>query len=164
MKTNTSDGKQIIVVTGPESSGKTTLVNRLKTVYGIPIVPEFARVYLEQNGAEYNFSDLETIGNCQNIQEREAHRAYPIIVCDTDIITIDIWSIEVFGKPISLPNNNAAVKHYLLCKPDILWVSDPLRENQNDRDRLFELYYEYLEANGLSFEVLDKESRMGWKV
>ena len=135
MKTNIPDGKQIIVVTGPESSGKTTLVNRLKADYGLPIVREFARTYLEQNGAEYKLSDLEIIGKCQNIQELEANNTYPIIVCDTDIITIDIWSMEVFGKPNSLPNNNATLKHYLLCKPDIPWEAGAFRENPNDRDR-----------------------------
>ncbi|MFT4534547.1 MAG: nicotinamide riboside kinase [Saprospiraceae bacterium] len=164
MKTNIPDGKQIIVVTGPESSGKTTLVNRMKADYGMPTVREFARTYLEKNGAEYELSDLEIIGKCQNIQELEAHNIYPIIVCDTDIITIDIWSMEVFGKSISLHNNNATLKHYLLCKPDIPWEPGDFRENPNDRDRLFGVYYKYIDGRGLSFEVLDKEGRKGWKV
>jgi nicotinamide riboside kinase len=164
MKNNIPNGKQIIVVTGPESSGKTTLVNRLKADFGIPIVPEFARAYLEQNGADYNFIDLEIIGKCQSIQELEAHNIYPVIVCDTDIITIDIWAMEVFGKSILLPNNNTAAKHYLLCKPDIPWEPGPFRENPNDRDRLFQMYCEYIKERGFSFEILDKEARLGWQV
>lgn len=164
MKTNIPEGKQIIVVTGPESSGKTTLVNRLKAEYGIPVVPEFARTYLEQKqDKKYEFSDLEIIGRCQNIQEKQAHDLYPLIVCDTDIITIDIWALEVFMKPISLPNNNLDKKHYLLCKPDIKWVADPLRENPDDRDRLFEVYEEYLKTKGMSFEILGKDERKDWK-
>lgn len=160
MKTNILEGKQIIVITGPESSGKTTLVNRLIADYGIPLVPEFARTYLQQNGAEYSFEDLEIIGKCQNIQELEAHNKYPDIICDTDIITIDIWAMEVFGKPIFLPNRNTNVKHYLVCKPDIPWEQDAFRENPNDRDRLFEVYIEYLEERSLSFEVLNEEGRI----
>jgi nicotinamide riboside kinase len=163
MKTNTRVGKQIIVVTGPESSGKTTLVNRLKADYGIPIVPEFARTYLEQKGKDYNFSDLEVIGKCQNIQEQVAHSKYPYIICDTDIVTIDIWSMEVFSNSILLPNKNVELKHYLLCKPDIPWKHDPLRENPSDRDRLFDVYKKYLEGKGLSFEVLNEEGRKSWK-
>ncbi len=163
MKTNILGGKQIVVVTGPESSGKTTLVNRLKADYGMPIVAEFARTYLQQNGAEYSFEDLEIIGKCQNIQELEAHNTYPIIVCDTDIVTIDIWAMEVFGKPIFLPNRNTDVKYYLLCNPDIPWEPGAFRENPNDRERLFRLYYKYLEGRGLSFEVLKEEGRMSWK-
>lgn len=162
---NIPEGKQIIVVTGPESSGKTTLVNRLNAEYGIPIVSEFARTYLERKQTDkYEFSDLETIGNCQNIQESEAHKAYPIIICDTDIITIDIWSMEVFGKPISLDNNYLDKKFYLLCKPDIPWVYDPLRENREDRDRLFEVYKLYLERKELTFKILNEEERLAFKI
>ena len=164
MKTNTPAGKTIIVVTGPESSGKTSLVNRLKADFGIPIVPEFARGYLENKGAKYDFNDLITIGKCQNIQENEAHNKFPLIVCDTDIITIDIWALEVFERPIDLPNFHTESKHYLLCRPDIPWVADPLRENPDDRDRLFEVYKQYLEKMGLSFDVLDEVKRKKWKI
>ena len=31
---------------------------------------------------------------------------------------------------------------YLLCYPDLAWELDPLRENANDRLRLFEIYLE----------------------
>ena len=165
MKINIPKGKQIIVVTGPESSGKTTLVNRLKTEYSVPVVSEFARTYLEQKeDPKYQFEDLEMIGRCQNIQEKEAHNLYPLIVCDTDIITIDIWAKEVFNKSITLPNNNSDKKYYLLCKPDIPWVVDPLRENPDDRDRLFELYSQYLESKLLSFEILDETDRLNYKL
>ncbi len=162
MKINLPKGKEIVVVTGPESSGKTTLVHRLRDELGLPIVEEYARVYLDSKPEhKYEYKDLQIIGKCQNIQESEAHKTYPIIICDTDIITIDIWSMEVFGKAISLPNLNSDKKHYLLCKPDISWVSDPLRENPKDRDRLFAVYSKYLEGRELSFEVLDEVGRNG---
>ena len=32
------------------------------------------------------------------------------------------------------------IDHYFLCKPDIPWEPDPLRENPEDRERLFKLY------------------------
>ena len=165
MKENPAENKQIIVVTGPESSGKTTLVNRLKVEYGIPIVTEFSRTYLEQKVEHsYEFSDLEIIGKCQNVQEAEAHNSYPLIVCDTDIITIDVWAIDVFDRSIDLPNNHTDQKHYLLCKPDIPWQPDPLRENPVDRDRLFELYEHYLKSRNLSYQIVDKQDRANFKL
>lgn len=165
MKTKIPKGKQIIVVTGPESSGKTTLVNRLRDKYGISILPEFARAYLEQKkDPTYQFSDLEIIGRCQNIQEAKANENFSIIVCDTDIITIDIWSLEVFNKPISIANRNSNKKHYLLCLPDIPWAPDPLRENKDDRERLFEVYKQYLERQNLSYEILNKEDRLTYTI
>lgn len=165
MKTNWPKDKEIIVVTGPESTGKTTLVNRINEMYGIPTVPEFARTYLEnKSDTQYQFSDLEIIGKCQNIQEAEAHQSYPLIICDTDIITVDIWAMEVFAKPICLPIQFPEKKHYLLCKPDIPWEPDPLRENPSDRERLFEVYHKYLQINDLTFEVLDEEGRAHYKI
>jgi nicotinamide riboside kinase len=34
--------------------------------------------------------------------------------------------------------------HYFLCKPDIPWEEDPLRENSENRDELFEIYLQEL--------------------
>ncbi len=87
MEINNSSPK-IIVLTGPESSGKTTLASKLSLLYDLPLVKEFSRTYLENHGAEYDILDLEKIALCQNIQEKDAHNKYPIILCDTDIITI----------------------------------------------------------------------------
>ena len=157
-------GKEILVITGPESSGKTTLANRLSQQFGVALVTEFAREYLEINGADYNYDDLIMIGKCQNIQEKDGHIRFPFVICDTDIITIDIWSEEIFGKSIQLPNNFKDKKHYLLCKPDILWEPDPLRENPVDRSRLFELYEEYLMTHDLSYEVLDERARSEYSI
>lgn len=159
MKIKLSNQKSIIVITGPESSGKTTLVERLREQHSLPIVEEFARKYLEQNGPKYDYSDLQKIGKCQIMQEEDKHKKFPLILCDTDIITIDIWAKEVFGKPISLENNLAANKLYLLCLPDIPWEPDPLRENRSDRDRLFDVYEEYLQSNGLDYQILSKSDR-----
>lgn len=159
MKINSKNKAEIIVITGPESSGKTTLAKKLNTIYGIPLVLEFARLYLEQNGSNYDFSDLEKIAYCQNIQEKEKHDSFPLIICDTDFITIDIWANEKFGKGLTTKLPFPTKKHYLLCKPDIPWKPDPLRENPNDRERLFVKYEEYLKQEGLSYEVLDESDR-----
>ena len=43
---------------------------------------------------------------------------------------------------------------YFLCKPDFKWVPDPLRENPQDRDRLFYIYEASLKKHGFSYCVL----------
>lgn len=159
MKIKAPKSAEIIVITGPESSGKTTLANRLHNDYGIPLVTEFARLYLEQNGPKYDFKDLEKIALCQNIQEKQFHEQYPKIICDTDFITVDIWAKEKFGKPLSLKLQFENKKHYLLSRPDIRWEEDPLRENPDDRDRLFAIYESYLNKNNLSYEIVDNQNR-----
>lgn len=46
------------------------------------------------------------------------------------------------------------IDHYFLCKPDIPWEPDPLRENPEDRKRLFKLYERDLLGLGASYNVL----------
>jgi len=156
---NLIDSHDILVVTGPESSGKSTLVSSIASTYGLPTVGEYARSYLDQLGTSYVWEDLVTIGKCQCLQEAAAHRRYPHIICDTDIITIDIWSKEKFGKSIGIPNQFIDSKHYLLCAPNIPWVADPQRENPIDRHRLFDVYHDYLVQNKLSFSVYKADRR-----
>ena len=43
---------------------------------------------------------------------------------------------------------------YVLCKPDIPWEEDPLRENEDDRDKLFVRYEQLLQNLGLKYWVL----------
>jgi len=161
MKIEIPKDKSIIVVTGPESSGKTTLVNRLKEEYDLPIVEEYARAYLaaKDDSSKYDYDDLIMIARCQHIQEKDAHNRYPLIICDTDIVTIEIWSQEVFNRSIEMIDPYSDQKFYLLCQPDIPWESDPLRENPDDRDRLYELYKEYLVKHRLGFLEFGKKER-----
>jgi nicotinamide riboside kinase len=42
---------------------------------------------------------------------------------------------------------------YILCKPDIEWEPDPLRENPHDRDELFELYEGLLRESGSDYVI-----------
>ena len=50
-----------IVITGPESSGKTTLAMSLATTFETAWVPEFARNYLEVLDSPYTLEDLVKI-------------------------------------------------------------------------------------------------------
>ena len=51
-----------IIVTGPESSGKTTLCKALSTHFEIPFTEEYARKYLDELGRDYKQDDLLEIG------------------------------------------------------------------------------------------------------
>ena len=48
-----------IAVTGPESSGKTTLCGALAEHYQVSYIPEYARTYLEQTQGQYQCTDLD---------------------------------------------------------------------------------------------------------
>lgn len=142
-----------IVITGAESCGKTTLAQDLAQFYDIPYVNEYARQYLEQKNGQYHFEDLEIIAYGQIDQENHCLQTLSnlkkqILICDTDLLTIKIWSDEKFGRCATPLLNQIAQRHYdfyLLMSPEnISWQYDPLRENPHDRERLTALYEENL--------------------
>ncbi len=137
-----------IIVTGPESSGKTTLVQALAAYYQVPWVAEYARTYIGQLTRPYREADLLDIAQGQVQREDEATRNSPrLLICDTSLLVIYIWSHYRYGRCHPWIKDQLAqrpVNHYLLCSPDLLWQPDPQRENPNDRSELFIRYEEAL--------------------
>lgn len=137
-----------IAIVGPESSGKTTLAHALGERLKAKIVEEHARAYLDVSGPEYAEDDLLRIARGQVLLEERAEADDPaLLICDTDLITIRIWSEEKYGRCDPWIMEQSEGRHYdlwLLCSPDIPWEPDPLRENPHDRDRLFTVYSELL--------------------
>ena len=137
-----------VVVTGPESSGKTTLAQALASRYQAPWVPEYARTYLEQIKRAYREEDLLHIAQGQVEQEDQIARGEPLLlICDTSLLVIKIWSDYRYHRChpwIEQQLTHRSVDHYLLCYPDIPWQPDPQRENPHDRNELFMLYQQNL--------------------
>ena len=140
-----------IVVTGPESSGKTTLATALASHYQAPWVPEYARTYLDQLNRPYQEEDLLLIAQGQMRQEEEAaRRCPPLLICDTSLVVIKVWSDYRYGRChpwIEEQLNQRSVDSYLLCRPDLPWEPDPQRENPRTRDVLFTLYQKALSSS-----------------
>jgi nicotinamide riboside kinase len=142
-----------IVFTGPESSGKSTMAEDLSREMYLPCVPECARLYMRDK-RDYVQEDLYRIAIMQEAYEAQISSA--LVLCDTDLLTLYIWMVEVYGlcdlnwlSTLSLAN-----KHYLLCTPDVPWEYDPLRENPHDRDRLYDVYKDTLDMLKLRYTVI----------
>lgn len=161
---------KIVVCTGPESTGKSTiakqLADSLKTVW----VPEYARQYINELDRSYRESDLLIIAKQQNEliraaltrSESEGFRNQKYLICDTDLLTIKIWAEEKYSKCPKwiteqlLKNKPSA---YLLFAPDIAWVDDPQRESRDDRDRLFSVYESEIKKTGVAYFVVNGEGQ-----
>ncbi len=136
-----------IVLTGPESSGKTTLIQSLSEKWQWPYTVEVARDYLEKTTELYNETSLLEISKLQFQLIDSYNMEHSHFLCDTDLLTIVIWYIEKYGPlPSSLLDlfQSQLPNGYILCAPDIPWVFDPLRENPNDRERLYSLYEKWI--------------------
>ncbi len=140
-----------IVVIGPESTGKSTLCQKLAEYHNTLWVPEYAREYLEKNGTDYSYDDLLTIAKGQiDLEEKlTAHSseltAYSFLFIDTDMYVMKVWCEFVFNKCHNWILNRIAERKYdlyLLCDVDLPWVEDALREYPNKKIRE-KLYYFY---------------------
>ena len=156
---------EILVITGPESSGKTTLASQLSAYWKIPLVREVAREYLTGQDS-YQQHDLLEIAKLQHKQEQALLSHLPEkIICDTDLLVIMIWSEVKYGccDPwiVSTFENSikqqTSTRHYYLCDINIPWEADQLRENPNNRDELFDLYLQKIEEYDLDHSVVRGE-------
>ena len=134
-----------IVVTGPESTGKTTLCVQLSGRYKGTMIPEFSREYLKKTKGTYHLEDIENIGLMQSSLNNEAGIDKKISICDTDALTSYIWANEKYK--VNSPALELAFKEnlpdlYLLCYPDLKWEFDVLRESSGDLERIFNRYLE----------------------
>lgn len=144
-----------IVVLGPESTGKSTLCEKLAAYFHTLWCPEFAREYLLTHGTSYRYDDLLTIAQGQlELEDRftgrveqqyVAQQGPPLLFIDTDMYVMKVWCEFVFEKCHQFILDQIVQRRYdayLLCNIDLLWVKDELREYPNEQPRR-ELYHMY---------------------
>lgn len=144
-----------VALTGPESTGKTTLSRQLAAHYHTAWAPEYARSYLQQHGPGYTLDDLEIIARGQVAAEEEAAtRAHRVVFCDTDLLVIKVWAEHAFGQCPEWVKQRIQQQHYdliLLLDVDIPWEADPLREHPNHRQHFYSIYHSELSSQMANF-------------
>ncbi len=147
-----------IVVFGPESTGKTTLTQRLAAHFGEPWSAEFVREFWDLRHGEIGENDLDRIARGQIANEDAASaRAARIVFCDTDLLTCVLWDDLLF--PGHCPpwvraeaeRRARLVSLYLLCDTDVPFAFDPQRtySDPTGREMCRRLWRETLESRGL---------------
>ena len=121
-----------IAITGPESTGKSTLAEKLAHHYKTDFIPEYSRTYLENFAGQYTEDDIVEIAKGQyNLILEEEKKSSKILIADTEIVVCKIWVEYVFkhsNKVIDEILKQQNFDLYLLCDIDLPWVYDPLRE------------------------------------
>jgi len=151
-----------IVITGPESTGKTLISEYLANKLGCTWIPEFARDYIGSLDRPYIYSDLIKIADNQILQKRNVEKTGEVIVIfDTWLIITKVWFMEVFHKyPGYLDEeiSKQLIDLFVICKPDIPWVPDPLRENGGEkRIYLMNRYIEEIRKTGRDYVLIGGE-------
>jgi len=147
-----------IVLTGPESTGKSTLSKALAAHFGTLWVPEYARFYLNHLPRPYFPEDVLRIAQGQMQWEAVWEKyARELLFCDTDLLVPKIWMEHKYGYCDSWIDEQLSLRSYdlyLLCDIDMPWENDPLREHPNEREALFEKYRTALETLGARYAII----------
>ena len=147
-----------VVLTGSESTGKTTLARELAGHFGAPWVPEHAREYVLRKGGPLAASDVEPIARGQVAAEEAAReQAGRLLVLDTDLLSTAVYAGHYYGAcPRWILDAVVARRAdlYLLCEIDVPWVADPARDRPREREQLQELFRSALRTRGFAVVTL----------
>jgi NadR type nicotinamide-nucleotide adenylyltransferase len=154
-----------IVLTGPESTGKTTMAELLAKHFNTVWAEEYGRDYFVKKDGKLNLEDIQHIADGQIVLEEEAaSKATKFLFCDTDLIVTQIWS-EIYFKecPQDVINKNHQRKYelFLLMDIDIPWQDDGTREFPHLRAWHFNRIKQELDARKLNYTLIsgDKHTR-----
>jgi len=142
-----------VVVTGSESTGKTTLAARLAAHYGTAWTPEFARAYVDALARPLARDDVEPIARGQLASERHAEtRADRLLVLDTDVLSTLVYGEHYYGHApewIEAALRRHPASLYLLCDVDVPWVPDPQRDRGDAREEMHALFAAAVRRTGV---------------
>lgn len=151
---------KVIVVTGPESTGKSTLCQQLAEHFHSEYIAEYARDYVAEHDYKYTYEDVEHIARYQHehLKQRiEQIKNTPsttdepyLLFVDTHLIITKVWFEKVYGREpewITEAIAQSPVDFYLLCQPDTPWEYNPVRENPNIRPELYARYKQLIEQH-----------------
>lgn len=144
-----------ILITGPESTGKSELSQALALHYGGKVIPEYAREYVEKLRRSCTYEDVEHIARWQQNTYIETQRSGAYVFFDTWLIITRVWFDIVFKMVpawIDEQISQADFDLVLLCQPDLPWISDGIRENGGEmRKVLLKSYEELIRKTGWEY-------------
>lgn len=148
-----------IAIVGPESTGKSTMANFLAQEFHTSCVPEYARYYCKDLNNSYTLQDELNMFFGQLALEDAiiAFNKTNIIICDTTILTVKLWSDHLFGHtPANVLQEIKDRKYdfYLLMDINLPWENDPLRDFPNDRAHFMNTWISELEALNAPYAIV----------
>ena len=151
-----------IVLTGSESTGKTTLAKRLAEHYATEWVPEFVRDYAATKRGPLEFGDHDPIARGQIAREddylaRAQARDAKLLVHDTDLLSTAVYCAHYYACCPPWIEEEARARRpdlYLLLDIDIPWEPDPQRDRGDRRSEMQALFREAVERSGARFVVV----------
>ncbi|OCX13923.1 AAA family ATPase [Pseudomonas graminis] len=152
---------KVLVLTGPESSGKSWLAEEIQRQFGGVRVGEYVRQFIDEVQRDTCYADIDVIAREQLAREDAARSLKPsLLILDTHLLSNVLWSRALFNDCPAWIETALAERHYdlhLLLSPEgVGWVGDGQRCQPDlaERQAFFEASRQWLVAHGQPFEVI----------
>lgn len=151
-----------VVLVGAESTGKTTLAQKLAEQFGVPWVPEYGREFCEVNLPGDDFWKTEHFVHIAEEQQRRedlaARQFPPFLVCDTNAWATGTWHERYMG--FRSPEVDAiglldSARLYLVPDTNVPFVQDGLRDGEKIREWMHIHFVEQLTLTKKRFEIVN---------
>ena len=147
-----------VVLTGSESTGKTTLAGMLGEHFGAVVIPEFSRAYAESRNGVLTAGDVDPIASGQlALEDVHLIRATGLAIHDTDLLSTMVYARHYYEA--CAPWIEDAVRRrrpdlYLLMDIDVPWIPDPARDRGDRREEMHALFVAALESVGAEYVTI----------
>lgn len=146
-----------IVILGTESTGKTTLTEKLAAYFGAAKVLETARDIIQDSKA-FKFDDL------YRVAQEHANKiaacpieASPLLFIDTDVHITNSYARFMYGKELKLSREVKEINKatlYLYLNHDVSYVQDGTRLSEVDRNQLDQSHRQTLHHYGIKYHEI----------
>lgn len=143
-----------VVILGTESTGKTTLTERLAKYFNCSSVKEAGRDIIA-NSNSFEFDDLHLVAfeHAKRIDKAVLAQS-PLIIIDTDVHITKSYANFIFEKTFEVESeiyNSNKSDLYLYLNNDVIYVQDGTRLSKNDRDLLDISHRQILSEHNINF-------------
>ncbi|MHC8326817.1 AAA family ATPase [Pseudomonas sp. LB1P83] len=158
---------KVLVLTGPESSGKSWLSSEIHANFGGILVEEYVRYFIDSEARETRYDDVTSIANGQLTWEDEARARQPsLLILDTHLLSNILWSRTLFGDCPTWIEQALLARQYdlhLLLSPEtVAWHDDGQRCQPKlaERQAFFQANRQWLDRHHQPCQVLQGD----WKL
>lgn len=152
---------KVVVLAGPESSGKSWLAAQLQAQFGGLMVGEYVRYFIDHHQRDTTLADIPEIARGQLAWEDAARAKQPqLLILDTHLLTNRLWSQTLFGDCPAWLDSELLARHYdlhlLLSPEDVEWTADGQRCQPElaDRQAFFQASLDWMRQHRQPFLVI----------
>lgn len=130
----------VVSIIGAESTGKTTLAQRLGEVLAAPVLAETLREWVDRHGrlpsradqgsilAEQMQRESVAVQRLRTTDSSPAHPGRRWLICDAGPLMTAVYSLQYFDDEsllVEAARHQRTYTRTLWCDTDIAWIADP---------------------------------------